>query len=495
MRFYVYCFAKRNAMSGTVSSTVGIKSLFERIPRDSAKLLQISILGVIAWYFFKPEALTQEGWNLLVIFVSTIVAIIAKPLPMGAIALVSIALLTATKTLSLNTVLQGFAYDQIWLIVLACFLARGFIKTGLGKRIAYWFIALFGGTPYGMGYGLLFSSSCMAPLIPSNTARTGGIILPVLRSIVQIVSGSQMSKGSVGEYLTMIVFHGSVVTSAMFITANACNPIIVKFAQDLGIEISWLAWAQAAFVPSILSLLLLPPLLLYFSPCTVPDSDKIRTHAKDELASMGRCSWQEIVLISVFALLLLFWACGPFFHVHATEAALFGVAILVISQILTWKDILTEDLAWDTFMWMGILIMMASQMQHLGVIRYFTDEVVSFLPAIHWQYQLLLLIGIYFYSHYFFASVAAHVSSMYGPFLALALASGAPGMIAAMTLGFFSSLFGGLTHYSSGPAPILYAQNHVDIKTWWKVGFATSLFYLLIWGVSGTLWWQFLGLL
>lgn len=469
-----------------------------RIPKDTLKLIYVALAGFISWYFLKPEALSSEGWGLTVIFIGTIAAIIAKPLPMGALAIISIALLCITKTLPLHTVLKGFAYDQIWLIVFACFLARGFIKTGLGRRIAYSFISLFGGTPYGMGYGLLLSNICMAPLIPSVTARTGGIILPVLRSIIQVIGAKHKTgstRSTVAEYLTLIVFHGSVISSAMFITASASNPIVIKFAQNMGVEISWMQWAKAAFLPGIISLALLPILLRFFSRCKIDNEEMILSHAKEELALMGKLSWKESVLVSVFGLLLVLWSCGSFFGIHATEAALLGVALLLSCNILTWKDILTEDMAWDTFMWMGVLIMMASELQGLGVTSWFTEQVITFVPAASWHWQLLLLCFIYFYSHYFFASVAAHVSSMYGPFLAVAMATGVPPLVSALVLGFLSSLFGGITHYSSGPAPILYSEGNVDIKTWWKVGFFTGLFYIVIWIGGGSLWWKWLGML
>lgn len=488
-------------MSTLATSKASVKpkaSGWTKIPVDTVRLLLIAAIGFVSWYLFKPAALSANAWSLFIIFVGTIVAIIAKPLPMGAIALTSVAILCATKTLTLQTTLEGFAYDQIWLIVLACFLARGFIKTGLGRRIAYGFVAFFGGTPYALGYGLVASSACMAPLIPSTTARTGGILLPVLRSIVSVVGGAKpdaQTRGSVAEYLTLIVMHGSVITSAMFITANATNPILVKLAQNMGIDISWMTWAKAAFLPGIVSLLLLPVIMKFFSPCKVDDAAKIQEHAKSEIALMGKVSWQEKVLLSVFTLLLGLWAFGSFFAVHATEAALFGVALLLLCKVLTWKDILEEDLAWDTFLWMGILIMMASELQNLGVISWFTDQIVQFVPNVSWPYKLLTLATIYFYTHYFFASNTAHVSSMYAPFLAIAITSGAPPLISALLLGFLSSLFGALTHYASGPAPILYSQQHIDIKTWWKVGFLSSLFYLAIWVVVGGFWWSALDLI
>ena len=471
---------------------------------EITKLVLLSICSFIVWSTCQPQGLTDSSWKLLVIFISTIIGIVLKTLPMGALGILSLATLALTQTMPIERLFEGFSYDQIWLIVLACFLARGFIKTGLGKRIAYIFLSLFGGTPYGMGYGLLLSSTVMAPLIPSNTARTGGILLPVLQSVVQVLMGgkkrpleegdlpSQDSK--IGGYLTLIVFHGAVITSAMFVTASAASPIVIKYAQNMGIELTWLLWAKAAFLPGVISLLVLPPFLLALCPCVVDDPKAVQNHAKQELHTMGKLSTNEIILVVVFSMLLGMWVFGKALHIHAVEATIFGVAILLLFNVLTWKDVLHEEMAWDTFVWMAALVMMASELQKQGAIGWFTNHVVQFIPFDSWEGTLLLLSFVYFYSHYFFASVTAHVSSMFGPFFAAALAAGAPPLASALLLGFLSSLYGGLTHYSSGAAPILFSQQHVSLKTWWKVGALSSILYLLLWVALGIVWWKCLGL-
>ncbi len=472
-------------------------TFLSRMTPELWKYAKVLLLGTVLWQFCKPEALTAEGWHLFVIFVCTIIAIVLKPLPMGAVTVVSAAFLVFSKTLSLSTVLKGFAYDQIWLIVFACFLARGFIKTGLGSRMAYAFVSLFGGSPLGLGYGLLLSSFSIAPLIPSATARTGGILLPILKSLAEVMGhepGVHNKGKKIAEYLTMVVFHASVVTSAMFITGNAGNPIAVKFAHDLGIPITWGNWALAAFLPGLLTLALLPPLLHRLIPCEVENPEKIREHTKKELKAMGKISLSEKILLFVFGLLLMLWAFGSVLSIHPTEAALLGVSILLITKVLTWKDLLAEDMAWDTFIWMALLVMMASELQGQGVVTYFSTILVQYIPAFDWKVSLAVISLLYFYSHYFFASVTAHVSSMYGPFLAVAITTGAPPLLAGLLLGFMSNLFGGITHYSSGPAPILYAQNYVDVKTWWKIGFITSVFYIVLWFATGSLWWKWLNL-
>src|SRR5215469_6567476 len=112
-------------------------------------------------------------WHLLAIFVTTIVGIIAKLLPMGAIALLGIAVTALSGTLTINQALSGFGNSTIWLIVVAFFISRGFIKTGLGSRIAYLFMAVLGKKTLGLGYGLIATDLVLAPAIPSNTARAG----------------------------------------------------------------------------------------------------------------------------------------------------------------------------------------------------------------------------------------------------------------------------------------------------------------------------------
>ena len=45
-------------------------------------------------------------------------------------------------------------------------------KTGLGARIGYYFISLFGKT-LGIAYALTLAETTLAPVTPSNTARGG----------------------------------------------------------------------------------------------------------------------------------------------------------------------------------------------------------------------------------------------------------------------------------------------------------------------------------
>jgi DASS family divalent anion:Na+ symporter len=144
--------------------------------------------------------------------------------------------------------------------------------------------------------------------------------------------------------------------------------------------------------------------------------------------------------------------------------------------------------------WFSTLVMMATFLGQFGLIQRFTQAIAPLFQGIGWIPGLLGLSLTYFYTHYFFASITAHVSAMYAPFLALAIGVGAPPLLAAMVLAFFSSLFASLTHYGTTPGPILFGSGHVDIGVWWKVGLIVSFANIAIWLTIGAAWWKLLGM-
>ena len=178
----------------------------------------------------------------------------------------------------------------------------------------------------------------------------------------------------------------------------------------------------------------------------------------------------------------------------ARSRLFFGLGVLLITGVLTWKDILEEEGAWDTLVWFAALVMMASFLNELGLIPWFTKTVQGLVGGVDWRIAFLVLCLAYFYSHYLFASQTAHVSSMYAAFLSVAVAVGTPPLLAALVLGFASNLFSSLTHYGSGPAAVLFGSGYVELSTWWRLGFLASIINILIWLIAGGLWWKLLGL-
>ena len=444
----------------------------------------------------RPDSMDPRGWRLLAIFVATIVGLIVQPLPMGALAILAITICAATYTVTPDVALSAFANPVIWLIVAAFLFARAVTHTGLGRRIALLFVRWFGSSSLRLGYALAGADLVVSPVIPSDTARAGGIIFPIARSLAEgYDSHPGPTARRLGAYLMQCAYHVGCTTAAIFLTSMAANPLAARFAQRFaGVEITWLGWVAASCVPAAVSLAVLPWLIHRLDPPELlhtPDAPRL-AHA--ELQKMGPMSSREKLLICILLAVIVGWAVQPWHRLHPAIVAYAGVSLIVLFGVIRWDDVLQERRAWDAFIWFGAIIMMADGLEKYGVIKSLTGFLGGHLTGWHWLAAFVALIAAYTYIHYAFASMTAHITALYPAFLLLAVGAGAPPMVAALALAFFSNLNASLTHYGTGPAPIFFGSGYVRLETWWRVGFFVVGFHFVVWLGLGLLWWRLLRL-
>ena len=451
------------------------------------KNLGISVgLAAAVWFCPAPAGVLPQAWHLLAIFLGTIVGIITKPLPLGAVAMLGLGAAMVTKTLTFAAAFSAFASEIPWLIAIAFWLSGGFIKSGLGSRIAYGIVSLFGSTTLGLTYSLVFAEALLAPAIPSVAARAGGIFFPLAKALC-LACGSDPKNGTeakMGAYVMKTLFQTSCVSSAMFITAMAANPLAVNLAADaLGKTISWGTWALAGLVPGLICLVAVPAILYVVYPPQVKDTPDAPAKAREELRKLGPLSLDEKITAGALGTTVALWIFGGQLGINAVAAALVGLAVMLVTNVVTWKECLSDNQAWDTLTWFAALIGMASYLNKLGFIKWFSDGVVGFVSGfgLSWQAAFGLVTLLYFYSHYLFASGAAHIGAMYTAFLSVAVACGAPGMLAAVALGQLSNLMGCLTTYGIGSAPPYFGAGYVPQAKWYQLGLMLSVFYLAVW--------------
>lgn len=457
------------------------------------------LVGIIIWLItpFRPDGVDATAWHMFAIFVATIIGCITQPLPIGAVAIIGFSLTVLTGTVKIDTAVAGFGNSSIWLIAMAFFISRGFVKTGLGRRIALQFVKLFGKKTLGLGYALIGVDLILAPATPSNTARAGGIMFPIINALSRSF-GSKPEDGTqrkMGSFLIFTEFHGNLITAAMFLTAMAGNPLAQSLAKHQGVTISWMSWFLAALVPGILSLVLVPLIIYKLYPPKIKETPNAKSWAQNELDEMGIMSKSEKFMIGIFLIALILWILGSVIHIDATLTAFIALSLLLITGVLAWSDILNETGAWNTLVWFSILVMMANQLNELGFIPWLSKSISGSLGGLSWPIVLIILVLFYFYSHYLFASSTAHVSAMYSALLGVAIATGAPPLYSALMLGFFGNLMASTTHYSSGPAPILYSAGYVTQNRWWTMNAILAIFYFIVWLGIGSLWMKIIGLM
>lgn len=456
------------------------------------------IVGVILWLLtpMKPAAVPVAGWHMFALFVGTIIACITRPLPIGGVSILAFALTVLTGTLPMDKAILGFGNSSIWMIAMAFFIARGFIKTGLGRRIALNFVRLFGKKTLGLAYSLIGVDLIMAPATPSNTAQAGGVLYPIIKSLAQSF-GSDPKDGTerkIGSFLVFAEYHGDMITAAMFMTAMAANPLVQTLAKSSGVNISWGGWFLAALVPGIISLIVVPWLIYKMYPPEIKETPNAKQWAEKELDQMGKMTLPEKLMAVIFIIALVLWMTGSLTKIDASLAAFLTLGLLLVVGVLSWTDVLHETGAWNTLTWFSVLVMMAGSLTTLGFIPWLSSSIGSMLHGMSWFLVLAILIVFFFYSHYLFASSTAHVTAMYSALLAVAISAHVPPMLAALLLGFFGNLNASTTHYASGPAPVLFGSGYVPQNKWWSLNLVLGVFYLVVWIGIGSLWIKVIGM-
>jgi DASS family divalent anion:Na+ symporter len=365
----------------------------------------------------------------------------------------------------------------------------------MARRIALGFVRAFGKSSLGVTYSLALSDMVLASAIPSNAARAGGVILPIARSISELYgSHPGATARQLGSYLMTAVYQSVCVSCAMFYTGQASNPLAARLAGQMGYNITWASWLWAAAVPGLVGLAIVPWVVMRLHPPVIQRTPEAAAFARREIEAMGGMKKNEWIVAGVFACVCGLWISSSQSGIDITVTALLGGIVLLLTGVLTWEDVKSERAAWDIFVWYGGFLRMGQALNDFGVTKAFAEGVARSLSESTWMVLLGVALVIYFYAHYAFASITAHILSMFPAFVAVLLAKGAPIGLVMFAFACLANLSAGLTHYGTTPTPMFYGQNYVAMKEWWRIGLLVSFVNLAIWGTVGFAWWKAIGI-
>lgn len=456
----------------------------------------VAIYLVVAYVFPVPQSVTPDGWRVTALFLATIAGLMLQPLPGGALIVIALTLLVLLGGVPIARALGGFATPTVWLVVAAMLISRVLTDTGLSRRIALMFVGRFGGTSLGVSYSLTLTDVMLAGGIPSITARSGGIVLPIARSI-SVLYGSRPGESAnlLGAFLLVTLYQTSAVACAMFFTGQASNVLAAGLASQLvGVSVTWPSWFLAGLLPGILSCIVVTLVVYRMLPPTIRKTPAAAAFAQSELQAMGSLSRRERIALAVFATVCGLWMTSGLHGLDVTVVALGAVGVLLVTDVLTWETVAGERGAWDMFVWYGGLIMLGELLNETGSTRAFAIWVGSWFGGLPWFAVMLPTLLIYFYAHYAFASITTHVIAMFPAFVVLLAGAGMPPGLAVYSLACLANLTAGLTHYGTTTAPMVFSENYVTLRQWWRVGLVVSVVNLVIWLTVGIVWWKILGI-
>ena len=421
-------------------------------------------IGAIIWFIPAPAGVGPQAWGLLAVFVATIAGFILQPLPLGAIAIIACALLPVLGVMKAGQALEGFSNGTIWLIVSAFMFATGFIKTGLGKRIAYLLLSRFGKNTLSVAYVMSAADFIIAPFTPSNTARGGGIIYPIVNS-VSLALGCDAKSGKnkrTGAFL-MYSAYAAVITSACIFMTGASNNVLANTLteQAFGQSLSWMSWFEVSIIPGLLLSIVTPYLLYKIIKPELTETPETLALAKKELGAMGAMTGKEKVLCVIFIACLVLWATGSIHHIDSAIVALLGLSA------------------------MGVLVNMAAYLSKFGFMKWFAATMAAACAGMSWMTMLIVLCVIYTMAHYLLASNSAHIAAMFIAFMTILVAAGAPVIPTAIFLAILCNSASFLTHYGCGVTPIFFGTGFMGQGEWWKIGFVITVMHIVVWMALG----------
>ncbi|MGB5237992.1 MAG: DASS family sodium-coupled anion symporter, partial [Flavobacteriaceae bacterium] len=416
------------------------------------------LIGIAIWNMPIPWDLSADAWHLFTIFFTAIIGVLIEALSIFTASIIALVAVVLLRVLTPEKAFSGFSESFILLILAAFLVAKGVIKSGLGRRIAFLLIRRFGKSTLNLGYCIVATDTLLGPAIPSNTARSG-ILYPITHALSLDTGSTPTPEGrkKTGSYLMMTAISGHTISSALWFTGMAANPVGAGLAAQFGVNMNFGNWVFVASVPCLIALLLIPIVLYKLFPPEnkyTPEAPEMARKALENMGPMSRKEW--IMGITFFGMVLL-WAFSPVLNINLAIVAFLGLSILILANVYTLKDIREgAGDALETYVWFAILYMMSTALNDMGFMKTLGAQIATYISDYNWVTVYILLTVLYVAIHYLFVSQTAHLLALYAVFLQVAVNAEVPAALMAFMLSFATNYFAVVTPQASS-SNVLFA--------------------------------------
>jgi len=446
-------------------------------------------LALGLWFSPVPEGLVPEAWHLFALFVAAIVAVVIGAFPILTASVLALAAAVLTGTLAPAKAYSGFANGTILLIVVAFLVARAVVKCGLGERLGHLVVSAFGRSTLGLGYSVFLVDGVIAPAFPSNTARSG-VLYPLVLSVAEAAGARPGVEGRqrLGRFLMFSGIASLTVSSALWFTAMAANPLGAEIARGYGLEIGFGSWFVASSIPTLAAMALLPLVLYKVIGPEVTATPEAPRAARRALAELGPLRPHEKIVAATFAGMVGLWAAAATIGLDSTAVAFLGLGVLLATGVLTLGDIAKEGDVLATFIWFAVLFTLSGQLNELGFMGYLGERLAGALGGLSAAVAGVVLVVAYVLLHYLFVSQTAHLLALFGVFLDVGVKLGVPVGILAFLLLFATNFFSANTPQGSSANLLFAGSGYLSQGELYRLGALTTAFNLVLYLVVGIPW-------
>lgn len=430
------------------------------------------VFGAVIWHLPIPFDLTPAAWHLFAIFITAIIGVLIDALSIFTASVLALVAVVMLRVLPPEKAFSGFSESFILLILAAFLVAKGVIKSGLGTRIAFLLISRFGNSTLNLGYCIVATDTLLGPAIPSNTARSG-ILYPIAHAL-SLDTGSRPTpenRKKTGTYLMMTAISGHTISSALWFTGMAANPVGAGIAANFGVNMNFGHWLFVASVPCIIALLAIPLVLYKLFPPEIKYTPAAPNMAKKALHEMGPMSNKEKIMGATFFGMIFLWALSPVLNIDLAIVAFLGLSVLILTNVYTLEDIRQgAGDALETYVWFAILYMMSTALNDMGFMKILGAQLAGHIREYNWVTVYIFLTVLYVVIHYLFVSQTAHLLALYAVFLQVAVNSQIPAALMAYMLSFATNYFAVITPQASSSNVLFAGSGFLPSEDIYKQG-------------------------
>jgi len=471
-------------------------------------LLAIAV-GLVVWYLPLP-GVTLVQHKLLAIFAAAIILWISMGVNFAVSTLLIVVLLyfwvgnpageikNGVLVRSPAFAVSGFGNPSLWLLVTGFIISIAMMKTGVARRVALLLMKSIGRTPNGSIAAMMLANLAVAPLTPSNTARTA-LFLPLSQGIADAY-GARPPASRFGKALSLSVALTSNLTGSAFLTGTIPNPValgMLAAAAGASTFLTWGYWCLAALPTNLLVMLACYLILTRMFPAEMKALPGGAEYVHDELRKLGPMSGREKRAIAYFILALLLWATDQWHHLDATMVAFLVSTLILMPKIgvLDWSEA-EKSIPWELFVYFGGVLTLSSALDKSKAFAWVMEKMVTGLgiQGMSMMTALGLLMGLTIFSHVIWCTTTAMTGVMMPIYIGLAKAMGwnviSFGLPMAILMAY--ALF--LPFNTMGNI-IMFGTGHYTVKEQAQASFLLGAVAWGLWVLTAFTWWRLIGLL
>ena len=457
-------------------------------PKRLARAVSLAVALAI-WFIPAPGGLTPQAWHLFAIFAATILSVVIGAFPILTASVFAIAAAVLTGTLPAADAYAGFSNPTIVLIIVAFLVARAVVKSGLGERLGYRAISLFGRSSLGLSYSIFAVDALISPAFPSNTARSG-VLYPLAFSMAQAAGATpdRQDRRRFGQFLMFSGMASLSLSSALWLTAMAGNPLGAAIAREYGVQIGFGSWLIASSVPTVLAMIIVPWLLYNVIKPEVTAMPDAPAQAKKSLAALGPLTRDQKIVGFTFLGMVVLWGLSGTLGIDPTAVAFLGLGVMLATSVLTLGDIAKEGDVLATFIWFASLFTLSDQLNKLGFMAFLGERLVMRLGGIPIPVAAVVIVVAYVLIHYLFVSQTAHLLALFGVFLGVGVKLGVSPALLAYQLLFATNYFAALAPQASSANLLFAGSGYLAQNDLYRLGALHTGFCILLYLAVGTPW-------